>query len=95
MNYPEESDLTAIERWPFGDYRGLMERVRQCWSYQEWGFRQAKRTRGGKMRFSLSTGGWSGNESVVGALMDNRVFWAMSWVSSRRGGHYVLEVPWS
>jgi len=35
----------------------------------------------------LSTGGWSGNESVVGALRDT-MFWWLYWQKSERGGHY-------
>jgi hypothetical protein len=39
----------------------------------------------------LSTGGWSGCESVIGALRSSKKYpsyWMLFWYSSRRGGHY-------
>ena len=36
----------------------------------------------------LSTGGWSGCESVIGALQKNSLFWMLYWYQSRAGGHY-------
>lgn len=36
----------------------------------------------------LSTGGWSGCESVIKALEDNTKFWMLFWYSTTRGGHY-------
>lgn len=43
-------------------------------------------------RFSISTAGWSGNESLIDALQDNFYFWHTAWVQTRRGGHYIFEV---
>lgn len=39
----------------------------------------------------LSTGGWSGCESIIAALRNPKVFpgyWYMFWYQSRVGGHY-------
>ena len=36
----------------------------------------------------LSTGGWSGCESIIKALQDNKVFWMLYWHSIICGGHY-------
>ena len=38
------------------------------------------------------TSGWSGNESLIGALRDN-FFWMLYWEESRRGGYYKFIVP--
>lgn len=38
-----------------------------------------------------STGGWSGNESIIGAMQKNRMVWNFLWEQSRRGGHYVFD----
>lgn len=46
-----------------------------------------------KGTLQLSTGGWSGCESVIGALEHGGKdkipwFWTMYWCQSRAGGHY-------
>jgi len=38
----------------------------------------------------VSTGGWSGNEELIGAMRMNFILWSQWWWSSRRGGHYVF-----
>jgi len=38
------------------------------------------------------TSGWSGNESLIGALQGN-FFWMLYWEESRRGGYYKFIVP--
>ena len=42
----------------------------------------------------LSTGGWSGCESVIAALKETPFpsFWALFWYQSRAGGHYWFKV---
>lgn len=34
------------------------------------------------------TGGWSGNEEIIGAMMENRPAWLELWYSTTRGGKY-------
>jgi len=42
---------------------------------------------------ALVVGGWSGNESIIRALENNKHWiWTMNWVQSRRGGHYIFEL---
>ena len=41
--------------------------------------------------FTISTGGWSGNESIITAL-EKSFFWMFYWYRSERGGHYWFEV---
>lgn len=41
----------------------------------------------------LSTGGWSGNESIIASLRGNFIFWTMCWEKSVRGGHYWFIIP--
>lgn len=40
----------------------------------------------------MATGGWSGNESIIGHL-ERSFFWFAYWESSRRGGAYTFHVP--
>lgn len=85
--YPEEHELRNIKRWDYKDFYGLMEYVEELWKYADVGY--WNRDCGS---YRISTGGWSGNESIIGALQENRMFWGMCWISSKRGGHYVFEI---
>lgn len=87
-----------------GDYAALMEFIRVRWHWQfGWNERTAKRIEGivyvrGR-RYWMSTGGWSGNESIIQAMRQNDgrqgggMFWIICWESSRCGGHYTFVVP--
>lgn len=84
--YPTAEDLERIKAWPAHDCRGLVDYMRGLWWNAEWGFRESGAT------LQLSTGGWSGNESIIEAL-EQSTFWILRWQSSRRGGHYEFELP--
>ena len=89
-NYPTEEQLEKIKNWPIlgidhVDYKDLMAYVRELWEFGDWGFQD---NRGGV--YTLHTGGWSGNEEIIGALKENMMFWMIYWVQSTRGGHYVF-----
>lgn len=88
--YPSDSDLERIEKWDcksFADLAPLIEFV-----YDRWNEHYGDAKREGRI-LTLVTGGWSGNESIVGAMRANYVFWSVCWVSSERGGKYVFELP--
>lgn len=85
--YPHEIELQRIRTWPMDDFRALMEYVRLRWKYADMG---GWRQRGD--RFRLATGGWSGNESLIGALESNWGFRALCGLSWHRGGLYFFDV---
>ena len=85
---PSASVAERIERWPADDFAGLMEYVGARWAYKEIGYWSQRGS-----EYKISTGGWSGNEELVGAMMRNMMFFALCWQSSRRGGHYTFELP--
>jgi len=83
--YPTDSQLRRIRKWdcvPADGRQKLMEFVRGIWGYADWGWHKE----GGD--YYISTGGWSGNESIIGALSRNFLFWSLSLQSHRAGGHY-------
>ena len=88
--YPTEEELEKIRTWshPKYDYTGLLDYVGSHWWYPEYFHKEP--TKAGA-QYKISTGGWSGNEELIGALQENLVFWGLCWVSSRRGGHYEFE----
>lgn len=83
--YPDDEELKRIAEWPHDDWAALLEFVRELWTYQD------RWTVEGD-RLSVSTGGWSGNEDMIRALRENRVFWAICWESSRRGGYHTFDL---
>jgi hypothetical protein len=38
----------------------------------------------------ISTGGWSGCEDMIAALIENIVWWHVYWAMSERGGRYTF-----
>lgn len=88
--YPTDETLDYIKTW--ADYahpHEFMEFIRQCWSYQD---RFVAYDRPKHVTYYLSTGGWSGNESVIYAMQENFAAWYY-WQQSKRGGHYWFRIP--
>jgi hypothetical protein len=94
--YPTEDALDEIKNWHYDKgWNSLMEFVKSIWWAADWGWREedTKDLYGiTTIRYNISTGGWSGNESLIYALEENTVFWMMNWFQSRRGGHYIFKV---
>lgn len=88
--YPTETTLAAIRTWDYKDATGLMEFVIAAWKWADMGVIMKKLR--AKNRYSISTGGWSGNEDIIDALAKNWKFWNLYWKSSKRGGHYIFEI---
>ena len=97
--YPTQETLDAIRGWPIitgADCEKLLQFVQKGWRYPAYCRRAPRRQRrfhGGPLRriWKLSTGGWSGHESMIYEMQENFFFWTLAWVSSRRGGHYEFE----
>lgn len=84
-DYPTDDELKAIEDWRnFKDLDGWMELIESCWHWPDWGFIKKKK------RYELHTGGWSGNEEIIGAMMRNNIMWVLYWRQSASGGHFVF-----
>lgn len=85
--YPIQKELDTVASWSHTrGFPELMEFVHTLWWNPKWGWTQEGDT------YKISTGGWSGNEDLIGALQDNTLFWVCCWRASYRGGHYEFEV---
>jgi hypothetical protein len=83
--YPSENQLQKIEKWE-GSLRSLAEYVCSIWNWKDYATLRGR-------TLMLHTGGWSGNEDIVGALRKNLFFWGCCWRKSERGGHYKFVLP--
>lgn len=92
VKYTDDSTDNEIRQ----QYFDLFEGIKSIWWYASWGwtemiepslYRENEKSR----QYHISTGGWSGNESIIRAMESNS--WIhCTWVQSRRGGHYIYEL---
>lgn len=91
--YPTEEELQRVREWDaIKDPKGLAVYLGEIWEFKEFGY--AFTEEGGKWTLELHTGGWSGNEEIIGALHENGDpvgFWFWYWRKSTRGGHYWFD----
>ena len=102
MDYPSDESLDKISKWDFKDAKGCFEYMRSLWAYADIGYWQEEMVDGDpylqvtyekpRQRYFLYTAGWSGNEDIIMAFKQNTILWSITWVQSRRGGHYIFEV---
>lgn len=84
--YPTDSALKNLENFD-GTIQEYLEAVRVLWNWPDRYCLRGKRV----LKLYLSTGGWSGNESVIQA-MQGSMFWYSFWQKSQRGGHYWFRI---
>jgi len=94
-DYPTDDELELISNWTIKDIPGWFAYVQSLWALTDWKIEDAvndisERT---VTRYTITTGGWSGNEDLIGAMQRNWLMWNITWVQSRRGGHYIFEDP--
>ena len=93
--YPTDAALWCVENWPWDDQRGWFDFINSIWWMPEWGWTEVDEPGWDdevEHLIKMSTGGWSGNESVILAMQKNNMLWYLTWVQSRRGGHYIFEL---
>ncbi len=95
--YPTEEALEWIKTYDVVEkgYKEVFDKIFELWAIYEPYYAGYDHNILGKMFdvWELSTAGWSGNESIVAAMEQNWLLWAMTWYSSKRGGHYVFHIP--
>lgn len=97
--YPTDDALTIIEKWHWDDCDGWFKFIESIWHLRSWGWSEGIFTEDTgfdtadkeRYEYHISTAGWSGNESIIRAMQKNDMMWHMTWVQSRRGGHYIFE----
>lgn len=88
--YPTEEFLAHIRDWDFRrGHDDLLKFAMRGHIYENYWHREMSDV--DHAVWWISTGGWSGNEDILGALQENVMFWALCWEESRRGGHYKFK----
>lgn len=83
--YPTDEALKRVAEWPWRDVAGMLEFVRGLWQWPNFWTQEGD-------SLQISTGGWSGNESLIAAMQRNIGFWKTCWYRSTRGGHYEFDL---
>jgi len=92
--YPEDHELNTIANWDIRHkyVEDLFNYISKLWLYSDisayWQVTKGKN----KIKYEISTGGWSGNEDIIKSLQKN-IVWHLYLQESRRGGHYVIIIP--
>ncbi len=91
--YPDENELKIIREWDVKDFPSLLDFVEGLWTYNDAIKKDViKHFDSSYLQWTLYTRGWSGNESLVNALLGNRMFqmcWYYEW---KRGGKHVFRI---
>lgn len=94
--YPTEDALDLIEKWHWIDGKGWFKFIEEIWYFKSWGWKECEAideiTNKKTWCYYISTAGWSGNESLTRSMERNSMMWYLTWVQSRRGGHYIFEL---
>lgn len=94
--YHTEQELRLIEKWDVKEVFTLIDYIEQRWWSADWGFKKqwSKESIHNKpiIILELHTGGWSGNEDIINALLKNKMFVILWYSEWRRSGHYKCEI---
>ena len=95
--YPTDDALKIIRLWHWNDQKGWFNFIKSIWYMASWGWAEGETDhewdKSKKVyRYNISTAGWSGNESIIRAMQESDMMWHLTWVQSRRGGHYIFEI---
>ena len=83
-----DEHLDIIRHWDAAAL-DLIEYIRPLWRWESL-FKTRKDITG--LYVEMITGGLSDHEYIVRALKDNRIFWALHWQSSHRGGKHIFWI---
>ena len=86
--YPTEESLEKIKKWEIksdDDFEKLMDFIKKLWYYPD--FLKKNKNK----EYTLITGGWSGNEDIIGAMKNNIILHITYWKSSERGGKHIYQ----
>ncbi len=85
--YPTEEELNNLKLYCAAlNIEAIRMHLSCIWWIPDWGLNIDGED------WELHTGGWSGNEEIIGA-MKGTIFWSICWTKSTRGGHHYFNIP--
>jgi len=91
---PADADCDRVRAMPAMTREqcfAVLDAVRDCWWMPD--LIRIESDEDHAFTYRVSTGGYSANEAMIAALMENRMWWSRCWLRSERGGHYTFEIP--
>ena len=92
--YPTEEYLTFIKNYIPDESLTILQFIENVlpegWWTPDWGVKLSKN----KRKLELHTGGWSGNEEIIGAIRSNIYLtnFHMSYAMWKAGGHHYFDI---
>lgn len=94
--YNTDKEMRLIEKWDVNEVFTLLDYIEERWWSTDWGFKKvwSKERLHNKpvIKLELHTGGWSGNEDIINALLKNQMFKMLWYYQWNRGGHFIFEI---
>lgn len=91
--YPTEEFLEWIRNYDIINGSGfeyLQVILSEWWPYEDGAYTIQRKYRG-ERKVYVHTWGWSGNESMIAAMQENKhLFWTVHYFAHQRGGHYTF-----
>jgi hypothetical protein len=93
--YPTDEFLQFIAeyKWDVMPIMDFVNVLQDGWYFGDWGFKLSRKYKGIR-KLQLHTGGWSGNETTINAILSNiyLTHYLMRYVEWNMGGHYSFEI---
>ena len=94
-NYPTDIFIEYIETFSDKkdiDFKTLLKYIETAWQYKD--MFVISRKYKGKRKLKMVTGGWSGNEMIINAILNNiyLTHFYMKYVKWETGGKYYFEI---
>ncbi len=93
--YPEKRELALIKSWDYKDIFGLFSYIESRWTYTDMFIKKWSKDKflhRPTLFLTLCTGGWSGNEDLIDALLKNKMIANCVYSAWERGGKHCFEI---
>lgn len=98
--YPTEETLEVLRKWPIPEWEAALDFIAAAWYWPDLVSRDVSAEEFVVLHgephdkfLRCVTGGWSGNEDLIGAFQEHFIGWSMTWRLSSCGGLHIFKYP--